>query len=152
MAGKLNFIWENLQFTTIHLPITHFWWIAISVKMHKVLWIFLVLNYLCQLMKPWNWVRQKKVLVKEKYSMIGGCSQPTVMRWMCVYVGNWKNVEEEGGGEFVPVVLLCAFLPRQLIYSYSVFIVCGKSSFCEGGRRVGRQASLFQSCYYLEVG
>ena len=27
----------------------------------------------------------------------------------------------------------CAFLPRQLIYSYSVFIVCGKSSFCEGG-------------------
>ena len=90
---------------------------------------------------------RQKGLAKEKYSMMGGCSQPTVMRWMCVYVGNWKNVEEEGGGEFVPVVLLRAFLPRQLIYSYSVFIVCGKSSFCEGGG--SREGGTFVSVLLL---
>ena len=34
-----------------------------------------------------------------------GCSYPAILRLMRVYVGNWKNVEEDGGVEFVSVFL-----------------------------------------------
>ena len=36
------------------------------------------------------------------------------MRLMCVYAENWKNVEKEGGAEFVSVVLPRYVSPKAI--------------------------------------